>query len=199
MTLSIEYKEVIFVATILIAAALSADSVIFGLSFGIRKIKIPLYSLFIMSVTGFLSVGGGFFLGELIYDFLPVGEMLGGFILVGLGMWLICGSDDSTRAVINHPEAIDGNDSRIIEPIEAVITGFALSIDSVSVCIGLGASGTASPALPFLTAVFQAIFLYIGALASKKVRLNAGADFITLASGIVIMLAGIYKLTPLLA
>ena len=47
--------EVIF-----LAVALSADAVVFGLSFGMKDIKIPLYSLFLMTAVGFLTVGGGF-------------------------------------------------------------------------------------------------------------------------------------------
>ena len=51
-----------------------------------------------------------------MFSLLPVGESLGAFILVGLGMWLICDSDDGAKEVINHPEKIDIDNSRIIEP-----------------------------------------------------------------------------------
>ena len=137
--------EVVF-----LAVALSADAVVFGLSFGVKDIKIPLYSLFLMTAVGFLTVGGGLLLGEIMFSLLPVGESLGAFILVGLGMWLICDSDDGAKEVINHPEKIDIDNSRIIEPVEAIITGFALSVDSVSVCLGYGAAGKNSVVLPVL-------------------------------------------------
>lgn len=91
--------EVIF-----LAVALSADAVVFGLSFGMKDIKIPLYSLFLMTAVGFLTVGGGLLLGEIVFSLVPIGESLGAFILVGLGIWLICDSDDGAKDVINHPE-----------------------------------------------------------------------------------------------
>ena len=178
--------EVIF-----LAVALSADAVVFGLSFGMKDIKIPLYSLFLMTAVGFLTVGGGLLLGEIVFSLVPIGESLGAFILVGLGIWLICDSDDGAKDVINHPEKID-----IIEPVEAIITGFALSVDSVSVCLGYGASGKNSVVLPILVTLFQIIFLYGGIIMSKKIRLKTRVNCITLISGLIIMIIGLYKLVP---
>ena len=183
--------EVIF-----LAVALSADAVVFGLSFGMKDLKIPLYSLFLMTAVGFLTVGGGLLLGEIVFSLVPIGESLGAFILVGLGIWLICDSDDGAKDVINHPEKIDIDNSRIIEPVEAIITGFALSVDSVSVCLGYGASGKNSVVLPILVTLFQIIFLYGGIIMSKKIRLKTRVNCITLISGLIIMIIGLYKLVP---
>jgi putative Mn2+ efflux pump MntP len=181
---------VIFVEVIFLAVALSADAVVFGLSFGMKDIKIPLYSLFLMTAVGFLT------LGEIVFSLVPIGESLGAFILVGLGIWLICDSDDGAKDVINHPEKIDIDNSRIIEPVEAIITGFALSVDSVSVCLGYGASGKNSVVLPILVTLFQIIFLYGGIIMSKKIRLKTRVNCITLISGLIIMIIGLYKLVP---
>ena len=175
--------EVIF-----LAVALSADAVVFGLSFGMKDIKIPLYSLFLMTAVGFLTVGGGLLLGEIVFSLVPIGERL--------GIWLICDSDDGAKDVINHPEKIDIDNSRIIEPVEAIITGFALSVDSVSVCLGYGASGKNSVVLPILVTLFQIIFLYGGIIMSKKIRLKTRVNCITLISGLIIMIIGLYKLVP---
>lgn len=179
---------------VFLAIALSADAVVFGISFGIKDIKIPLYSLFLMTAVGFLTVGGGLFLGELLFSLLDIGKSLGAFILTGLGMWLICDSNGGAKEVINHPEKIDRDNSRIIEPVEAVITGFALSVDSVSVCLGYGASGNTSALLPVLVTIFQIVFLYGGIIMSKKIRLKTRANCVTLVSGLIIMIIGLYKL-----
>lgn len=186
----------IFVEHIFLAIALSVDAVVFGLSFGVKDIKIPAYSLFLMTAVGFLTVGGGLLLGEVLFNFLPVGNGLGAFILIGLGIWLICDGDDGTKKVINHPDEIDRDNSRIIEPIEAIITGFALSVDSVGVCVGYGAAGKSSVILPVLVTFFQIIFLYGGIIISKKIRLKTRIDCITLISGLIIMTIGLYKLIP---
>lgn len=94
------------------------------------------------------------------------------------------------------PEKIDIDNSRIIEPVEAIITGFALSVDSVSVCLGYGAAGKNSVVLPVLVTVFQIIFLYGGIIMSKKIRLKTKVNCITLISGLIIMIIGLYKLVP---
>ena len=93
-------------------------------------------------------------------------------------------------------EKIDIDNSRIIEPVEAIITGFALSVDSVSVCLGYGASGKNSVVLPILVTLFQIIFLYGGIIMSKKIRLKTRVNCITLISGLIIMIIGLYKLVP---
>ena len=153
-------------------------------------------SLLILVVLGIATIAAVFLLVWAVMKAENIGESLGAFILVGLGMWLICDSDDGAKEVINHPEKIDIDNSRIIEPVEAIITGFALSVDSVSVCLGYGAAGKNSVVLPVLVTVFQIIFLYGGIIMSKKIRLKTKVNCITLISGLIIMIIGLYKLVP---
>ena len=153
-------------------------------------------SLLILVVLGIATIAAVFLLVWAVMKVENIGESLGAFILVGLGMWLICDSDDGAKEVINHPEKIDIDNSRIIEPVEAIITGFALSVDSVSVCLGYGAAGKNSVVLPVLVTVFQIIFLYGGIIMSKKIRLKTKVNCITLISGLIIMIIGLYKLVP---
>mgnify|MGYP000293818374 FL=1 len=125
-------------------------------------------SLLILVVLGIATIAAVFLLVWAVMKVENIGESLGAFILVGLGIWLVCDSDDGAKDVINHPEKIDIDNSRIIEPVEAIITGFALSVDSVSVCLGYGASGKNSVVLPILVTLFQIIFLYGGIIMYKK-------------------------------
>jgi hypothetical protein len=50
--------------------------------------------------------------------------------------------------------------------------------------------------LPVLVTVFQIIFLYGGIIMSKKIRLKTKVNCITLISGLIIMIIGLYKLVP---
>lgn len=76
---------------IILALAVSLDGFAVGVMYGLRKIRIPLLSIFIISVCSGLIIFASMQIGVWILRFLPstFAEIIGAAILIGIGIWAI--------------------------------------------------------------------------------------------------------------
>lgn len=124
-----------------ISLALSVDSFIAAFSYGTSKIKIPLSSVGIISVTSSLITGLSMLTGSFVKDFIPSGftTLLSFGILFLLGVLKLFDS--------SQPKNADKDHSQSISPKEALSLSAALSLDGCAA--GFGASlSTGIPASP---------------------------------------------------
>lgn len=124
-----------------ISLALSVDSFIAAFSYGTSKIKIPLSSVGIISVTGSLITGLSMLAGSFVKDFIPPGftTLLSFSILFLLGVLKLFESSEPANA--------DKDNSHSISAKEALSLSAALSLDGCAA--GFGASLSAgTPASP---------------------------------------------------
>lgn len=124
-----------------ISLALSVDSFIAAFSYGTSKIKIPLSSVGIISVTSSLITGLSMLAGSFVKDFIPSGftTLLSFGILFLLGVLKLFDS--------SQPKNADKDHSQSISPKEALSLSAALSLDGCAA--GFGASLSAgTPASP---------------------------------------------------
>ena len=124
-----------------ISLALSVDSFIAAFSYGTSKIKIPLSSVGIISVTGSLITGLSMLSGSFVKDFIPPGftTLLSFGILFLLGVLKLFESSSPVNA--------DKDNSHSISAREALSLSAALSLDGCAA--GFGASLSAgTPASP---------------------------------------------------
>ena len=124
-----------------ISLALSVDSFIAAFSYGTSKIKIPLPSVGIISVTGSLITGLSMLAGSFVKDFIPPGftTLLSFGILFLLGVLKLFESSEPANA--------DKDNSHSISAKEALSLSAALSLDGCAA--GFGASlSTGIPASP---------------------------------------------------
>lgn len=124
-----------------ISLALSVDSFIAAFSYGTSKIKIPLPSVGIISVTGSLITGLSMLAGSFVKDFIPPGftTLLSFGILFLLGVLKLFESSE--------PANVDKDNSHSISAKEALSLSAALSLDGCAA--GFGASLSAgTPASP---------------------------------------------------
>lgn len=125
----------------LIALALSVDSFVAAFSYGTSKIKIPLSSVGIISVTSSLITVLSMLTGSFVKDYIPSGftTLLSFGILFLLGVLKLFDS--------SQPKNADKDHSQSISPKEALSLSAALSLDGCAAGFGasLSAGMTASP------------------------------------------------------
>lgn len=125
----------------LIALALSVDSFVAAFSYGTSKIKIPLSSVGIISVTSSLITGFSMLTGSFVKDFIPSGftTLLSFGILFLLGVLKLFDSSQPKNADKDHSQSISAK--------EALSLSAALSLDGCAAGFGasLSAGMTASP------------------------------------------------------
>lgn len=176
---------------LLIAISLSLDAFGVGITYGIRKVRIPLVSKLVICFMSVLYSGLALIAGKAVYGILPpqASRIAGTVILASMGVFIILQTvlkkgesvagkprQDEKRTllkiavkslgitiqVIRNPDEGDIDRSGIIDIREALLLGLALSVDAIGVGIGSALAGLGSLWIPFAAGIFQMLLLYAG-------------------------------------
>lgn len=81
----------LWLSMIAFAVALSFDGFAVGVSYGVRRISIPVLSLLVISLTSATAMGVSMLMGHLVSSLLSVelAEKVGAVILIGVGCWVL--------------------------------------------------------------------------------------------------------------
>ena len=198
---------------LILAAAISVDALAASFAYGSQKIRIPVRSLFVVSLICSVVLGLTLLVGAQMGEWIGArsAAMLSFTILFGLGLIRICDSwlknwirkrrDLSGQIkfsafnlkfilqVYADPKAADADGSRVLSVGEAAVLAVALSLDGIAAGLGAGLFGagawitTGAAFLLTLTAVATGCRLG-GRLAAKLT-----ADISWISGGLLILLA----------
>lgn len=204
-------------AIFILAAALSIDAFGIGAAYGLRKIKIPVLSLAVISFTALIFSTASIIGGALLSELIPRGAAVsaGSGILIIMGLWLtiqgildvrpikeettifslFIKSFGITVNIIKSPKYGDMDNSKVIETKEAFYLGAALSLDCFGAGAGLTVMGLPTVIYPVFIVIAQLLFLMIGISAGKKIKKNrTGESVYTVISGSVLIIIGLFRL-----
>jgi len=217
------WKELICMAQVisllLLAIAVSIDSFSVGLTYGLRKMKLPLKSILIIASCSGLTLLMAMLLGHLITKiFSPsLAESIGGIILILLGAWIIYQFFNPVREketvkeekniinleikslgivinILKKPLTADFDKSGTITGLEAVMLGFALSLDAFGAGIGASMLGY-SPLYLTLAVIFMSTtFVSLGILSGNFLSEKSRMDKFSFIPGLILIVIGIIKL-----
>lgn len=162
---------------LLLAFSLSVDALGIGLSYGLRRIRFPLTSLGLLTIETFLMMEAFLGLGRLFAACFPVGLAKGisTAILFFFGVWLCLQGTGQRKAKedspLQSPSLCDKDASASIEPKEALLLGFILSMDSFAISLSAAAGGMDVALLPLFAALLQTFFLALGAKGGARLIL----------------------------
>ena len=209
------------IQSFLIAIAISMDSLSVGIAYGMKNIKVPLYSLVILDFISILLLSIGFFLGNLLTKFIPTRliEFIGFCILFIIGIWFLIQawlnkkyprknhlnpqsiaviSIDSLGIVINilrDPSKVDLNISGVIDTKEAILLGIALAIDSLAIGVAVSLSNMTTIILAlFLVGIMNLIFLLSGIYLGKNLVSNSIKERTCFIPGSILLILAIIRL-----
>jgi len=196
-----------------IAVSISIDALAVAFAYGTKKIKIPLLSLFIITLVCTAVIGIALLLGTALVHYLPETLLIWVSFLILFIIGLVKLFDSITKSIIRRytqinkeiklsvfnfklvlhlyadPEAADADTSKCISAKEAVVLATSLSLDGFALGIGaaiIGVNGWALVALTLFSG-FAALLLggWLGQTAAEKLRFNIS----WLAGAILICLA----------
>lgn len=184
--------------SLLLALSLSVDALGIGLSYGLRRITFSPASLLLLTGETFLMMEVFLRVGRLVAACFPVGLAEGlstGFLLL-FGLWLCLQGTghkkEKADSPLHSPSLCDKDDSSSIEPKEALLLGFLLSMDSFAIGVSAAAGGMEVVLLPVFAALFQTVFLALGAMGGARLILRSEPKeslWSLLSGGILICLA----------
>lgn len=207
----------------ILAISGSIDSLGVGITYGLKKTKIPFSSfivLFILSIT-ITSLSTSF--GNIITSFISPNftDLIGCLILFGIGIFIIYGATlkkekenksvslpqhkeynifikflGITINIIKDPISSDLDNSNKIDIKESIFLSIALSLDSISIGFGASTIGINSFIFPLLTSIFQILFLNLGRIIGKNINTisKCPKNIWNIISGILLIFIGLMKI-----
>jgi len=187
-----------------ISLAVSLDGFLVGVVYGVGGIRLNWIPRALIAATSallvWLSMTAGILVGRLLG---PVaGQVLGGTILVGVGVWALAHAVNRSALVLEvkhlglvirvlkDPQMADSDMSGEISVAESVILGLALALDALGAGFGIGVSGTASVILPLAVGIFMAISLSLGLGLGGRFKLNQAVGSLAVLPGVILAFMG---------
>ena len=171
-----------WISLLLLAFTLSIDALGIGAAYAVKKVTIPFHAKIIIGIMSIFIMWGSALIGQGMSAVLPkwCTNYLGLLILFLMGAIFI-------HIVITNVEAnyYDINDSKKIEIGESILLAVALSADSISVGMAVGALQMSWFLLGIFVGLLQLFFLCIGLYIVGK-----GKKFATINSRISGMISG---------
>ncbi len=210
-----------YISLILLAFAVSLDSFSVGLTYGLRKMHMPLKSISIIACCSAVSLLLAMFVGTILMNFLSpaFAETIGGSILILLGVWVLyqffraSTADDTTSFVderilfnleikslgvviniLRKPTEADFDRSGSITGLEAFFLGIALSLDAFGAGIGAALLGYSPWLMAVSVAVMSSLFVITGIKLGRVFSTVSWINKFSFLPGVLLIIIGIIKM-----
>ncbi|WP_166242258.1 sporulation membrane protein YtaF [Paenibacillus turpanensis] len=204
---------------LMLSLAVSLDGFGVGMAYGLRKIRVPLPSILIIALCSGVTLWLSMYLGSFLFHFVPEAwaQSIGAWILIAVGSWAVyqvitqsyetedpvpapqdthasVKSDLSVMQILKTPLTADKDRSGTISAGEAILLGFALSLDSLGAGIGAALLGLPMLATSLAIIVTSAAALTAGLRTGFSLGRKAWARRLSLVPGGLLIVMGILKL-----
>ena len=188
----------------LLAISVSIDALGIGLSYGMRKSKIPLILNILIGFIVFSMCLIGFLIGNILSMFFNdfILTLLGSFLLLILGSQIIIKEIIKNREIKRRNIKYEENEIYNLDEItfkDAIMLAMAISMDAMAAGISASLIGIKTMFFPILVMIAHVIFLNLGMFFGKNVKniSNIPQNLWSIISGILLILIASMKLMML--
>ncbi|MDO4540371.1 MAG: sporulation membrane protein YtaF [Syntrophomonadaceae bacterium] len=207
-----------FLGAIMFSLAVSVDGFVAGLAYGVRKIRIPVFSLLVVALASAAAVSVSMLCGNVVaYLMSPeLATSVGAILLMAVGLYFFMGfcreriralADSSEPLlslelkplgvivnILKDPEIADFDSSGVISFKEALFLGAALAMDAFGA--GMGLAMTGAPILLTAAGVGMVKFILMntGIRMGHMLEKERMRPWLMLLSGGVLFLLGILEI-----
>jgi len=163
--------------------AVSLDGFGVGITYGMRRINVPIIALLIIMLCSGVVVLSSMTIGNVLTTFISpeTSQILGGSILIAIGLFSLVNSIRAKlveqksqkkqpetnrlhdfKTVMTTPDKADLDRSGTISAGEALLLGLALALDAFGAGIGASMIGYSPVLTAFLIACMSGLFLFLG-------------------------------------
>jgi len=174
-------------SSLLFAFSVNIDAFLVGLSYGVRRMHIPLFQNLLISLISFAGTFFSLFLGRQLLPLLPplLADLAGSGILAGLGLFYI------VKSIPARKNELDAQELHVALPLrETLLLGVALSLNNIGIGIGASLSGTTLLPTALATFLLSALLLPAGNYLGGASRFCLSARRADLVSGIMLLVLG---------
>lgn len=188
----------------LLAISVSIDALGIGVSYGMRKSKIPLILNILIGFIVFSMCLIGFLIGNILSMFFNdfILTLLGSFLLLILGSQIIIKEIIKNREIKRRNIKYEENEIYNLDEItfkDAIMLAMAISMDAMAAGISASLIGIKTIFFPILVMIAHIIFLNLGMFFGKNVKniSNIPQNLWSIISGILLILIASMKLMML--
>ena len=188
----------------LFAVSSNLDNLIIGVSYGIKKIKIPFSSHLLVALMAFTGTFLSMLCGEGIMRWLPDGfaNAAGSIMIIAIGLaGLIKYIRSRVRSLqnsgewpLNDPEKYDKNSDQRLELKETLSLGAALTVNNIGLGVGASMSGLSAWQTAAMSSVFCIALMLLGNRIGKRCASRRLDRYSELLSAVIIILLGVFEL-----
>ena len=181
-------------AAIVRAVSANLDTFSVAVSYGIKKIKIPMASNILISLLTTIGTFLSMEFGLLISEFIPsiLANAIGGIAITLIGIWfLIDYFKERNKDTIPMADSDNSGDISLQEALPLII---ALTVNNLGVGISGSMAGVSTIYTTTFTFIITVLFLVIGTFAGKTVFGRLFGKYTPLISNILLILLGIYEI-----
>lgn len=200
------------IPSILLAFSASLDSLIIGIAYGIKNIKIKLGINIIIALIVTLGTFLSMVLGAILSNFIPIYicNYIGAILLILVGLWMTFDYFKEQRnlnpknndlieslhydEILTNNKTADIDGSGNIELKEAISLALALSINNFALGLGASMSGISIPLTTIFTFIFSIIILIVGLKIGNSFLSKIFGKYSGLLSAIIIIVMGVCQL-----
>lgn len=197
-----------WISFIILLFSLSIDTFIAGISISLSKIKVPIFSIFIICFINTVMLASSYLLGERIFHLLPsyIIILLSSLPFLFLGFYKIFESKPIPKKknesfiqaifyIFKSPEdahTVDFDFSKTLSMKELVLLSISLSLDNLIAGVGLGMKSGSF----FFMFIFNFLISFFLFLTGNRLFLKVTSYPInwSLISGVIFIFVGIYRI-----
>lgn len=207
-----------YMGLILLVIAVSLDGFGVGVTYGMRKIRVPLFALIIIMICSGIIVLVSMTVGTYLTLFISpvIAGSLGGAVLIAIGFFCLINlirskineqlfiSDQNEiveaskmgkyRSVLTKPQHADLDHSGSISAAEALLLGLALAFDAFGAGIGAAMLGYSPIVTAILIALMSGLFVYSGIHAGNFLAKNKAMQKVTFLPPLLLIALGIFNI-----
>lgn len=200
------------ISSIILAFSASIDSLIIGLAYGIKKIKIGFISNIVIAIVITLGTFLSMYIGLILSKFIPKEfcSLIGSFLLIGMGFWMLY--DEYKKKIsennisgelmdsLNYDEILindktaDIDHSGNIDIKEAITLALALSINNLALGIGGSIAGLSIALTTIFTFIFSILTLLLGLKIGNSYLSKFFGKYSSYISAFIIIAMGLVEL-----
>ncbi len=205
--------------TVLFAIAVSADGFMAGITYGIRKIRIPVVSLAIIAATSAFAISISMIIGQGISTYLTAqaASQIGALIMIALGIYFfILSIKNKVKTIesevnkplysisikpigviiqiLKEPVAADFDASGEINVREALFLGMALAMDAMGAGIGFALTGSSVIMAAIWVGFIKFVVLRSGIFIGYRIQEKCNQNVIMALPGLIFVAIGLIEL-----
>lgn len=180
---------------ILFAVSSNIDSLILGISLGMRNVNLNVASNVIISFVTLIFTVISMYAGKFLSYYLPekTALLVGSVTLIMIGIYYIQKYFLKRSGELLYISDESGGERRFLTTKQAAMMGFMLSVNNLGLGIGSGIGGLNLLLGSAFSLVIGFLFLNSANILGRGLILKVFGEFGELISGIIIVILGIYQ------